>query len=110
MQRVGPVMGRWIGTVAHGALLERALGEAAQRQPLLRHLRVDAGHIVDSGADPLPGDASTATEATATFLGTYIDLLGRVVGLDVAMRLMEQALGAPEASPGPDDRTPGQGG
>ncbi len=92
--RIVPLLGKalvpWIGAAGHGALLERALNDAAQKHPLLQRQRLSDGLLVDAQPGGPQGDGEVAA-AMLALLGTYIDRLGRVVGTEMALLLTEQA-------------------
>lgn len=83
-------LGRWIGAEGYRALLDRALGLTCAEHPALYGL-------------PCLGDDEMATEAAVRTHGagevaaglvalvvTLIELLGRIIGEEMAVRLVEQ--------------------
>jgi hypothetical protein len=98
-QQLGEIMVRWIGAAGHVALLQRALAEAAGEFPLLQGLRLDHGKMVDDATDGLHTAPHAVAESMVALLGGYIDLLGRVVGVQMATRLTEQAFPQAEEQP-----------
>ena len=100
---------RWFGAVGYHALLTRALADAVAEHPVLRSVR--------SGAPPAPyldgltdaartHGAGAVTDAVAAVLTALIALLGRLIGEDLAVTLVSQAItdSAPgDASPGHSD-------
>ena len=88
-------LSRWFGPYGYHALLSRALAVARQTHPALAQVRVRGP------ADPtLEGlsDAARAhgqQESVAAFtsvLAAVTELLGRLIGEDMAVQLMEQAV------------------
>jgi hypothetical protein len=94
-------LSRWFGPYGYHALLARALADALLTHPVLGSVRVQ------SPADPtLVGLADAATahgidatiEAVTAVLATTVDLLARLIGEELAMNLVEQAM--PDVLPG----------
>ena len=83
-------LGRWIGAGGYRALLERALGRTRVEHPAL------------DGVSCLGGDASVFVAAVhargagelsaglVALVAELVDLLGRIVGAEMAMQLVEQ--------------------
>ena len=102
--RVADSLTRWFGPYGALALLTRALARAQSAQPSL------AAITVSSSASPsLNGFAESAkahgVQATAegviALLAVLTDLIGRLIGTDLALNLLEQS--APRSStPGND--------
>ena len=94
-QALAAMLSRWFGPYGYHALLSRALAVARQTHPALDRVRVRGP------ADPtLEGlsDAARAhgqQESVAAFtsvLAAVTELLGRLIGEDMAVQLMEQAV------------------
>jgi hypothetical protein len=86
--RVG--LGRWIGADGYGVLLTRALGLARAEHPALGDLSCVGG---DESITTAAVRAHGATEVTAglvALVGAVIELLGRIIGAEMAMRLVEK--------------------
>ena len=103
-------LSRWFGPYAYHALLMRALARARVDHPVLAAVRVRAQ--LEPDLDGLADGARThgadaMTEGVVTVLTTLVQLLGRVIGEDMAVRLVDQA--APGAAPGAID-TPNERG
>ncbi len=87
--RVG--LGRWVGADGYRALLHRGLEMARAEYPTL------IGFACDGGDGPEIADAVRAhgpakvTAGVVGLLATLIDLLGRTIGEEMAVHLMEQA-------------------
>lgn len=91
-------LSRWFGPYGYHALLTRALAAARPAHPALAEVRVR------SPADPTLDGLSDAArayggqEALAGFtsvLAAVTELLGRLIGEDMAVHLMEQAVREP---------------
>lgn len=83
---------RWVGAEGYAALLQRATSMTLPTHPALTR-------IEDLGLSPLPGDHAAVTEedihvGVVALLAALMELLGRIIGFEMAMRLVEQ-LGQP---------------
>jgi hypothetical protein len=94
-RQLASTLSRWFGPYGYHALLSRALAVALPTHPALGAVRVH------SPTDPiLVGLAEAATihgteatlEGVTTVLAAIAELLGRLIGDDLAMNLMEQAV------------------
>jgi hypothetical protein len=88
---------RWFGPYGYHALLTRALVEARGAHPVLGAVivRSPLEPLLDGLADGARGHGNAAmTTAVTTVLATVIDLLGRLIGEDMALHLVEQSLPA----------------
>lgn len=82
---------KWVGPTGSHTLLGRALAEAQRENPLLKNVRLS------ESADGLEGVAELVQEkgspAAAKALGgvleTLLELLGRLIGAEMAARLVE---------------------
>jgi hypothetical protein len=86
--RVG--LGRWIGAEGYRVLLERALGLARAEHPALGGLSClgeDGATIVAAVRAHGAGKVAGGVVASAAAL---IELLGRIIGEEMAVRLVEQ--------------------
>jgi hypothetical protein len=84
-------LGRWIGSHGYQLLLERSLREAeAEHRALtgLACLGEDCPALGDAVRTHGPGDVGAGLVTLVTVL---IDLLGRIVGEEMAIRLVEQS-------------------
>ncbi len=90
-------LSRWVGAEGCHALFARARRDAENRHPPLARLSLQPhrspyiGGLADSVE--AHGPAATA-EAIEAFLAGMIDLLGRLIGLDMATNLIERSLSA----------------
>lgn len=99
-------LGRWVGSEGYRALLDRALGLAATDHPVLKSLSCHEG---DERAALEAARIQGAAEVTAgmvALLATLIDLLGRIVGEEMAVQLVEQT-GTPALWGGSSTETQG---
>ncbi len=83
-------LGRWIGHVGFVALFDQAIGEAREEHPALE--LVTAADCNTSCFQAV-ADAHGAARLAAGMVGliaALIDVLGRIIGEDIAMRLVEQ--------------------
>jgi hypothetical protein len=98
-------LSRWVGLDGCYALFSRAHAEARTDYPALAQIEIRARtqpHI-DGVAEAIMarGDPATA-EGLEFMLERLIELLGRLIGDDMAMKLIERGLVAPE--PGSSER------
>ena len=94
-------LSRWVGVDGCYALFSRALAQARTEYPALGHIEIRARsepHI-DGVAETIMarGDPAT-TEALESMLEGLVELLGRLIGDDMARKLIERNLAAPEPS------------
>lgn len=91
-------LSRWIGSEGCHALMARARAEAAVDHPLLStvQLRARTQPYVDGLPETVAeyGEAATADSIRAMLVG-MIDLLGRLIGVDMATNLIERTLPEP---------------
>lgn len=87
--RVG--LGRWIGTDGYGTLLTRALVLARKDHPSLASLSgLAEGQPATSAAVQAHG-AGAVSVGLMALVAVLIELLGEIIGEDMAVRLVEQA-------------------
>ncbi len=98
-------LARWVGLDGCHALFIRGLADARSEYPLLENIQLNAG------ATPYLGGvvetieqhgAAKTTEALESMLVTLIELLGRLIGDDMARNLIERGL--PESTSGDGNR------
>lgn len=91
-------LSRWIGSDGCHALFVRARALAVTARPALDmlYLRARAKPYVEKTSDAIGefGDAATA-DAIESMLVGMIDLLGRLIGVDMATNLIERSLPDP---------------
>jgi hypothetical protein len=92
-------LSRWVGRDGCHALFSRALAQARIDHPALGkiQLRARAEPYIDGVAETIiaQGDPATA-QALEAMLVSLVELLGRLIGDDMAMKLIERSLGASE--------------
>jgi hypothetical protein len=106
-RRLGDGLSRWFGPFGYHALLTRALVEAQGAHPVLGAVVVRSAlePFLDGLADGAQAHGIAAmTYGVTAVLATVIDLLGRLIGEDMALHLVEQSMAgvAPDA-PRPRD-------
>lgn len=89
-------LSRWIGSEGCHALFTRALAEARKESPPLQSIQLNAGLVpyvqeIDT-AVAAHGDAETAA-GLEILLIRLLELLGRLIGDDMALKLIEPVLG-----------------
>ena len=92
-------LGRWIGTDGYYTLLERAAAATKETHPTLNPVSYFRdGASVTHVAVQAHG-ARAVVDGLVALLAELIELLGRIIGDEMAKRLVEQA-GNPGARPG----------
>jgi hypothetical protein len=100
-------LSRWVGSDGSHALFSRALAEARTKHPSLMQieLRVRSEPYVDGVTETIMAHGEGATRAgLESMLVRLIALLGRLIGDEMAMRLIEQSLAASERGAAPPQR------
>jgi hypothetical protein len=99
-------LSRWVGPDGCHALFTRALAETRTEYPALAQiqLRARSEPYIDGVAETIMahGDPATA-EALESMLVRLVELLGRLIGDDMAMKLIEQSQASSEHGDGPSD-------
>ncbi len=97
-------LSRWVGSDGCHALFTRALAQARTEYPALEQiqLRPRSEPYIDGVAGTIMahGDAATA-EALESMLVRLIELLGRLIGDDMATKLIERSLAESESGDAP---------
>ena len=91
-------LARWFGPYGYHALLTRALGEATVKHPALAGVGVrDALTPVLDGLDEALAthDPDAVLEGVIAVVAGVIALLARVIGEDMALRLVERSMDGP---------------
>jgi hypothetical protein len=92
-------LSRWVGADGCHALFTRARADARAEYPALEQiqLRTRSEPYIDGVAETIiaHGDAATA-EALESMLVRLVELLGRLIGDDMALKLIERSLRASE--------------
>jgi hypothetical protein len=94
-------LARWIGSDGCHGLFTRALAEARKVSPALESVQLSAGSVpyvqgIDTAA-AAHGDAATVA-GIEVLLVRLVELLGRLIGDDMAMKLIEPVLANGENS------------
>lgn len=93
-ERVYGALSRWLGANGSHALFTRALAQAQVEHPLLRDIRfrTDSESGLEGVTESIQVHGVAAVAAgLESLLVTLIELLGRLVGDDMAARLIEQS-------------------
>ncbi len=88
-------LSRWVGSAGCHALFARALADARNSHPLLMGMRLlnhDQPHFEGAGEIIEAFGAAATAEAVETVLVTLVELLGRLIGDDMAAKLILQSL------------------
>ena len=92
-ERLNRELSRWVGANGSLALFTRALAEARAQHPVLAEVRIRTRSAASLEGVPETvqkhGAAATADGLTS-LLVTLLELLGRLIGDDMVMRLVEQ--------------------
>jgi hypothetical protein len=107
--RVSEYLSRWVGTDGSGALFARALASAQAEHPALGNVRYSRQSAVclDGLAESArTHGAGAAADGVTAILAALIELLGRLIGDDIAIRLVEQSM----STQTPDDTRATRGG
>ena len=108
-ERVLEDLSRWVGIDGAAALLGRALTHAQADHPALRRVRFAYGSsgCLEGIADSVAAHGARAVaDGVAAILIALIELLGRLIGDDMAMQLIEQSV--PARAPGDAPSTGGE--
>jgi len=107
-ERLGGSLTRWFGPFGYHALLTRSLAYARSEHPALANVRIQsATHPSLEGlaeSVELHG-ADAISEGIVSTLMAFTDLLGRLIGEEMALRLIDQC--APGSEPEIDRTDPG---
>jgi hypothetical protein len=89
-------LGRWIGAMGYRALLDRALVLARAEHPALGSLACHGGEEEMIMAAVRKHGAAEVAAGMVTLVSRLVELLGRIIGEDMALRLVEQTGGVTE--------------
>jgi hypothetical protein len=89
--RLRAVLTRWIGSDGYRALVDRALAQARAEHPAIADLQCQAGDLQGVAAAVGAHSAAEVREGVVTLVALLIDLLSRLIGEEMATRLVEQA-------------------
>jgi len=84
-------LGRWIGAQGYRALLDRALRATRAEHPALGSLHCLNGDEPVSSIALRPHGADEVSAGMVALLAVLTDLLGKIIGVAMAGRLVEQA-------------------
>jgi hypothetical protein len=83
-------LGRWIGASGYHALLNRALDIARSEHACLKDLSCGGGEAAIVAMTARTQGAGEVADSMVTVTAGLIDLLGRIVGEDMAIHLVNQ--------------------
>ena len=89
--RLRAVLTRWIGSDGYHALINRALEQARAAHPAVANLQCQAGDVQGVAAAVGAHSAAEVREGVLALVALLIDLLSRLIGEEMAVRLVEQA-------------------
>ncbi len=87
-------LARWVGTEGYRALIDRALLLARAEHPALGSLSCHGGDEPVTTAAVRAHSADEVTAGMVVLVATLIDLLSRIVGEEMAVELVNQAVAA----------------
>ena len=99
--RLRAVLTRWIGSEGYRALVDRALAQSRAEHPAVAGLQCQGGDLEGVAAAVGVHSAAEVREGILELVARLIDLLSRLIGEEMATRLVEQAWaggGRPAAS------------
>ena len=85
-------LSRWVGTEGYRALIDRALLLARAEHPALGSLSCHGGDQPLTTAAVRAHNAAEVTAGIVALVATLIDLLSRIVGEEMAVELVNQAV------------------
>lgn len=83
-------LGRWIGADGYSVLLDRALGLARAEHPALRGLLCMGEDDAGITASVRAHGAAEVAAGMVALVAALIELLGRIIGDEMAVRLVEE--------------------
>jgi hypothetical protein len=89
--RLRAVLTRWIGSEGYRALVDRALALALAEHPAVAGLQCQGGDVEGVAAAVGVHSAAEVREGILALVAQLIDLLSRLIGEEMATRLVEQA-------------------
>jgi hypothetical protein len=89
--RLRAVLTRWIGSEGYRALVDRALAQAQPEHPAIAGLQCQGGDLEGVAAALGAHSATEVKEGFLALVARLIDLLSRLIGEEMATRLVEQA-------------------
>ena len=85
-------LSRWVGTAGYLSLLQRALELTRTDHPTLRRLSCSGKEEAEIAAAVRALGAAEVTAGLVAMIATLIDLLGRIIGKEMAVELVKQAV------------------
>lgn len=92
-------LSRWVGAEGYRALLDRALVLSVTEHPVLNSISCHDGDVLAAVAAARTHGAAQLATGIVTLVSTLTELLGRIVGEEIAMQLVERA-GTPSPAAG----------
>ncbi|MCA1674547.1 MAG: hypothetical protein LC799_20945 [Actinobacteria bacterium] len=89
--RLRAVLTRWIGFEGYRALVDRALAQAQAEHPAVAGLQCQGGDVEGMAAAVGVHSAAEVREGILALVARLVDLLSRLIGEEMAVRLVEQA-------------------
>jgi hypothetical protein len=83
-------LGRWIGTEGYQALVDRALALTREKHPVLGSFSCFGGDEQGTAAAVKTHGANDVAAGLVALVEAVIELLGRIIGDEMAVRLVEQ--------------------
>jgi hypothetical protein len=87
-------LARWVGSAGYRTLVHRALELARPEHPALGKISCDGNDRDEIAAALRAHGAAELTSGIVALVATLIDLLGRIVGEEMAVALVKQAVAA----------------
>jgi hypothetical protein len=84
-------LARWVGSEGYRALLARALERVRVEHPALNHISCMGGDDQEIAAAVRVHGAAKVAAGIVALVAALIDLLGRIVGEEMAVELVNQA-------------------
>lgn len=97
--RLRQELGRWIGRDGFHGLLQRALDQARPAYPWLVDLRCEDGSLEDIAPAVRGRGAADGAAGMVTVIAALVQILGRIAGDEMALRLVEHAWAAGASAP-----------
>jgi hypothetical protein len=89
--RLRAVLTRWIGSEGYHALVDRALAQSRAEHPALAGLHCQGSDLKGVAAAAGVHTAAEVRDGALALVARLIDLLSRLIGEEMATRLVEQA-------------------
>ncbi len=89
-------LSRWVGAEGYRALLDRALRLSTPEHPVLGSFSCHDGDALAAAAAARAHGAAELAAGIVALVATLTELLGRIIGEEMALQLVEQA-----GTPGP---------